>query len=131
MDAPRSDLASALGLQAGKAEDFQETLQRVLDQREEERQSKQLLQLYLKAVDKEGQQDEESQPSQEGTAISSCFCFHYFVSLHNGDRSGLLRYLGWPSVNISELLLISRRKEEFIRPHKTCIKLNHLGNYAN
>uniref|UniRef100_A0A3Q3WBY8 CIDE-N domain-containing protein n=1 Tax=Mola mola TaxID=94237 RepID=A0A3Q3WBY8_MOLML len=65
VDAPRSELASVLGLQAKKAEDFQETLQRVLDQREEERQSKQLLQLYLKAVDKEGQQDEENQPSHE------------------------------------------------------------------
>ncbi|XP_070823646.1 DNA fragmentation factor subunit alpha [Chaetodon trifascialis] len=67
VDAPCSELASALGFQEKKAEDLQETLQRVLDRREEERQSKELLQLYLKAVEKEdGQEEEPSQPSQEG-----------------------------------------------------------------
>lgn len=77
VDAPCLELASALGFQEKKAEDLQETLQRVLDRREEERQSKELLQLYLKAVDKEGQQGEASQPSQGGTAISLCGCFHF------------------------------------------------------
>lgn len=70
VDAPCSELASALGFQAKKAEDLQETLQRVLDRREEERQSKELLQLYLKAVVKEGrQQQEPSQLSQGGMAM--------------------------------------------------------------
>ncbi|XP_029290772.1 DNA fragmentation factor subunit alpha [Cottoperca gobio] len=64
VDAPSPELASALGFQEKKAEDLQETLQRVLDRREEERQSKELLQLYLKAVAKEDGQQEE--PSQEG-----------------------------------------------------------------
>lgn len=68
VDAPCHELASALGFQEQKAEDLQETLQRVLDRREEERQSKELLQLYLKAVNKAGQQDESSQSSQGGTA---------------------------------------------------------------
>ncbi|XP_044208632.1 DNA fragmentation factor subunit alpha [Thunnus albacares] len=67
VDAPCPELASALGFQEKKAEDLQETLQRVLDRREEQRQSKELLQLYLKAVEKEdGQQTEPSQPSLEG-----------------------------------------------------------------
>lgn len=64
VDAPCCELASALGFPEKKAEDLQETLQRVLDRREEERQSKELLQLYLKAVDK--QQEEPSQSSQGG-----------------------------------------------------------------
>ncbi|XP_035513244.1 DNA fragmentation factor subunit alpha [Morone saxatilis] len=64
VDAPRPELALALGFQEKKAEDLQETLQRVLDRREEERQSKELLQLYLKAADKEDRQQEE--PSQGG-----------------------------------------------------------------
>nr|XP_046253237.1 DNA fragmentation factor subunit alpha [Scatophagus argus] len=68
VDAPCPGLASAMGLQEKKAEDLQETLQRVLDRREEERQSKELLQLYLKAVEKEDkQQEEQSQPGQGGT----------------------------------------------------------------
>eukprot|EP00064_Thunnus_orientalis_P001701 superscaffoldBa00000118_g1704 len=64
------DLASIILMSEAdlqKAEDLQETLQRVLDRREEERQSKELLQLYLKAVEKEdGQQTEPSQPSLGG-----------------------------------------------------------------
>ncbi|KAK5863411.1 hypothetical protein PBY51_000441 [Eleginops maclovinus] len=69
VDAPCPDLAFALGFQEKKAEDLQQTLQGVLDRREEERQSKELLQLYLKAAEKEeGQQKESSQASQEGAA---------------------------------------------------------------
>ncbi|XP_061592353.1 DNA fragmentation factor subunit alpha [Cololabis saira] len=68
VDAPCSELASALGFQVEKAESLQETLQRVLDRREEERQSKELLQLYLQAVEKEDREQEEpSQPSHTGT----------------------------------------------------------------
>ncbi|KAK9515474.1 hypothetical protein VZT92_026119 [Zoarces viviparus] len=59
VDAPCLELASALGFQEKKAEDLQETVQRVLDRREEERQSKELLQLYLKAAEKEDRQQEE------------------------------------------------------------------------
>ncbi|XP_015233607.1 PREDICTED: DNA fragmentation factor subunit alpha [Cyprinodon variegatus] len=57
VDAPCSELASALGFQEKKTIELQETLQRVLDRKEEERQSKQLLQLYLKAVEKEDRQE--------------------------------------------------------------------------
>ncbi|XP_071763490.2 DNA fragmentation factor subunit alpha [Centroberyx gerrardi] len=67
VDIPCPELASALGFQEKKAEQLQETLQRVLDRREEERQSKDLLQLYLKAVEREDTQEmEPSLPSQEG-----------------------------------------------------------------
>lgn len=60
--------------------DLQETLQRVLDRREEERQSKELLQLYLKAVEQEDRQQEEpSQPSQGGRAVS---LYGGFLFLH-------------------------------------------------
>lgn len=71
MDAPCPELASALGFQEKKAQELQETLQRVLDRREQERQSKELLQLYLKTVEQENRQQEETrQPSQGGTAVS-------------------------------------------------------------
>ncbi|XP_068607090.1 DNA fragmentation factor subunit alpha [Brachionichthys hirsutus] len=67
VDVPCSELAAALGFHDKRAQDLQETLQRVLDRREEERQSKELLQLYLKAMEKEdGQQEEPARPSQEG-----------------------------------------------------------------
>lgn len=77
VDAPCPELACALGFQKKKAEDLQETLQRVLDRREEERQSKEVLQLYLKAVDKEGQQDESVQANQGGAGIPLFSCFHF------------------------------------------------------
>lgn len=67
VDAPCPELASALGFQEKKAQDLQVTLQRVLDRREQERQSKELLQLYLKTVEEENRQQEEpSQPTQGG-----------------------------------------------------------------
>lgn len=70
VDAPRPELATALGFQEKKAEDLQKTLLRVLDRREEERQSKELLELYLKAVEKENKQEAEpSLPSQQGMAV--------------------------------------------------------------
>lgn len=75
VDAPSTELAFALGFQEKKAEDLQETLQRVLDRREEERQSKELLQLYLKASDREGGQGEPSHASLEGTAKLCLFLF--------------------------------------------------------
>lgn len=78
MDVPCSELASALGFQVKKAEDLQETLQRVLDRREEERQSKELLQLYLKAVESEDRgQEEPSQAGRRGTTVSFYMCFTF------------------------------------------------------
>lgn len=74
MDVPHRELATAMGFQEKKARDLQETLQRVLDRREEERQSKELLQLYLNAVAKEREQDETS---QAGTARTGTILHYY------------------------------------------------------
>ncbi|XP_026775934.2 DNA fragmentation factor subunit alpha [Pangasianodon hypophthalmus] len=54
---PCAVLASVLAFPEQKTKDLQDTLQRVLDRREEERQSRELLQLYLKVVEKERSQD--------------------------------------------------------------------------
>ncbi|XP_066528568.1 DNA fragmentation factor subunit alpha [Hoplias malabaricus] len=80
VDVPCLDLASALGFSAQKTQGLQETLQRVLDRREEERQSKQLLQLYLKVVEKERnltlQQEGENAPDEaDGMEVASATGF--------------------------------------------------------
>lgn len=53
IDVPRSDLAEELAQSQTKTQVLQDTLQQVLDRREEERQSKQLLELYLEALKNE------------------------------------------------------------------------------
>ena len=53
-----------MGFQEKKVQMLQETLLRVLDRKEEERQSKQLLELYLRAVERED--GEQTEPSQDG-----------------------------------------------------------------
>ncbi|KAG7521039.1 DNA fragmentation factor subunit alpha [Solea senegalensis] len=68
VDAPCPELASALRFQEKTTESLQESLQRFLDRKEEERQSKELLQLYLKAVEKEDMQQEEQGKSSLGGA---------------------------------------------------------------
>ncbi|NXM39860.1 DFFA factor, partial [Gymnorhina tibicen] len=50
IDVPRSDLAEELAQSETKIQVLQDTLQQVLDRREEERQSRQLLELYLEAL---------------------------------------------------------------------------------
>ncbi|XP_062397680.1 DNA fragmentation factor subunit alpha [Sardina pilchardus] len=70
VDVPCTDLASALGFPQKKAQALQDTLQTVLDRREESRQSKELLQLYLKTVEKEREQ-EASQEGQDDDAIET------------------------------------------------------------
>ncbi|XP_035979375.1 DNA fragmentation factor subunit alpha isoform X2 [Halichoerus grypus] len=54
IDVPCSDLAQELCQSCVTVQGLQNTLQQVLDQREEARQSKQLLELYLQALEKEG-----------------------------------------------------------------------------
>lgn len=54
VDAPCSELAQELGQSRAAVQGLQGTLQQVLDQREEARQSRQLLGLYLQALEKEG-----------------------------------------------------------------------------
>ncbi|NWS71316.1 DFFA factor, partial [Crotophaga sulcirostris] len=53
IDVPRSDLAEELGQSQTKIQALQDTLQQVLDRREEERQSRQVLELYLQALKNE------------------------------------------------------------------------------
>ncbi|NXF05282.1 DFFA factor, partial [Smithornis capensis] len=50
IDVPLSDLAEELAQSETRVQVLQDTLQQVLDRREEERQSRQLLQLYLEAL---------------------------------------------------------------------------------
>ncbi|CAO2590045.1 DNA fragmentation factor subunit alpha [Lemmus lemmus] len=54
IDIPCSELAQELCQSCATVQGLQNTLQQVLDQREEARQSKQLLELYLRALEKEG-----------------------------------------------------------------------------
>ncbi|KAG5281905.1 hypothetical protein AALO_G00050090 [Alosa alosa] len=70
VDVPCTDLASALGFPQKKAQALQDTLQTVLDRREESRQSKELLQLYLKTVEKEREQ-EASQEGEDDDAVET------------------------------------------------------------
>ncbi|KAM9244007.1 DNA fragmentation factor subunit alpha isoform 2-T2 [Dugong dugon] len=66
IDVPCSDLAQELSQSCAAVQGLQNTLQQVLDQREEARQSRQLLELYLRALEKEGSilsKQEESKPA--------------------------------------------------------------------
>ncbi|XP_041702249.1 DNA fragmentation factor subunit alpha isoform X2 [Coregonus clupeaformis] len=65
VDVPCLELASALGFLESKVLNLQDTLQRVLDRREEERQSKELLQLFLTAVERADSQ--EAEPRNDGS----------------------------------------------------------------
>ncbi|KAL2773385.1 DNA fragmentation factor subunit alpha isoform 1 [Daubentonia madagascariensis] len=76
IDVPCSDLARELGQSCATIQGLQNTLQQVLDQREEARQSKQLLELYLQALGKEGSilsKQEESRAgfSEKGDAVDT------------------------------------------------------------
>lgn len=51
---PCADLAQELGQSCVAVQGLQNILQQALDQREEARQSRQLLELYLQALEKEG-----------------------------------------------------------------------------
>ncbi|KAM9444863.1 DNA fragmentation factor subunit alpha [Clarias gariepinus] len=73
---PRTILASALTFSEKKTQDLQDTVQRVLDRREEERQSKELLQLYLKVVEKERSQDLQQGDEADGIEMTSAVGFN-------------------------------------------------------
>ncbi|XP_022370235.1 DNA fragmentation factor subunit alpha [Enhydra lutris kenyoni] len=66
IDVPCSDLAQELCQSCVTVQGLQNTLQQVLDQREEARQSKQLLELYLQALEKEGSILSKQQESSAG-----------------------------------------------------------------
>ncbi|XP_016070201.1 PREDICTED: DNA fragmentation factor subunit alpha isoform X3 [Miniopterus natalensis] len=76
IDVPCSDLAQELCQSCVTVQGLQNTLQQVLDQREEARQSKQLLELYLQALEKEGsilskQPDSQAGFSDKGDAVDT------------------------------------------------------------
>ncbi|KAM5270466.1 DNA fragmentation factor subunit alpha isoform 2-T2 [Hipposideros larvatus] len=66
VDAPVSDLAQELGQSCGTVQGLQNALLHALDQREEARQSRQLLELYLQALEKEGSILSKQQESNAG-----------------------------------------------------------------
>nr|KAF6443463.1 DNA fragmentation factor subunit alpha [Molossus molossus] len=66
IDVPCSELAQELCQSCVTVQGLQNTLQQVLDQREEARQSKQLLELYLQALEKEGSILSQQQESKAG-----------------------------------------------------------------
>lgn len=61
IDVPCSNLAAVLDFSQQKTQVLQDTLQRMLDRKEEERQSKELLRLYLKAMEQEGTLDPQEE----------------------------------------------------------------------
>ncbi|XP_066493633.1 DNA fragmentation factor subunit alpha [Tiliqua scincoides] len=71
IDAPCPDLAQELAENQPKIQTLQDTLQQVLDRREEERQSRQLLELYLQALKNEDhivpKAEEPEETAMEGT----------------------------------------------------------------
>lgn len=74
IDAPCSELAQELGQSHATVQGLRDTLQQVLDQREEARQSRQLLGLYLQALEKEGtvlskQEETKAAFSEETDAV--------------------------------------------------------------
>ncbi|KAM4873362.1 DNA fragmentation factor subunit alpha isoform 2-T2 [Thomomys bottae] len=76
IDVPCSDLAQELCQNYATVQGLQNTLQQVLDQREEARQSKQLLELYLQALEKEGsilskQKESKAAFSQEADTVDT------------------------------------------------------------
>lgn len=76
IDVPCSDLAQELCQSCAAVQGLQNTLQQVLDQREEARQSKQLLELYLQALEKEGdilskQEESKAARSEDVDAVDT------------------------------------------------------------
>ncbi|CAK6440585.1 unnamed protein product [Pipistrellus nathusii] len=76
IDVPCADLAQELGQSCVMVQGLQNTLQQVLDQREEARQSQQLLELYLQALEKEGiilskQPESHTGVGNEGDAVDT------------------------------------------------------------
>ncbi|XP_054251054.1 DNA fragmentation factor subunit alpha [Indicator indicator] len=77
IDVPYSDLAEELAQSQTKIQVLQDTLQQVLDRREEERQSRQLLELYLEALKNEDSilskvAESETVPRKEMDEVDTC-----------------------------------------------------------
>ncbi|CAN2388077.1 DNA fragmentation factor [Pristimantis euphronides] len=87
IDVQTEDLSREIAIPVVKAEMLKSTLQSLLDRREEERQSKELLQLYLKAVNKditdEANMDETDSEACRQSELSkrSQLCSHVITTL--------------------------------------------------
>ncbi|KAG9482490.1 hypothetical protein GDO78_011264 [Eleutherodactylus coqui] len=82
IDVQTEDLSREIAIPVVKAEMLKSTLQGLLDRREEERQSKELLELYIKAMNKDGTEEasmdetdseasRQGEPSKKGPLSSS------------------------------------------------------------
>ncbi|XP_032719267.1 DNA fragmentation factor subunit alpha isoform X1 [Lontra canadensis] len=89
MDVPCSDLARELCQSCITVQGLQNALQQVLDQREEARQSKQLLELYLQALEKEGSILSKQQVGHQGRPQSACRCLELGRKEDGNSAAGL------------------------------------------
>ncbi|XP_067302073.1 DNA fragmentation factor subunit alpha [Pseudorasbora parva] len=110
IDVACSDLAAALDFSQQKTHVLQDTLQKMLDRREEERQSKELLRLYLKAMEQEGALDspEESAKLDEtdGVQVEAAAGFSSTTLMVLKDKK-------YPETRLSneELQMVARQGE--------------------
>ncbi|XP_053136740.1 DNA fragmentation factor subunit alpha [Hemicordylus capensis] len=88
-DVPCPDLACELAENQAKIQALQDTLQQVLDRREEERQSRQLLELYLQALKNEDHIVPKAEESEE-TAMEGTEADDMDGSSRRGAGTGIL-----------------------------------------
>ncbi|MGH0147894.1 UNVERIFIED_CONTAM: hypothetical protein FKN15_011113 [Acipenser sinensis] len=102
VDVSCEELAKELGHRETKVQSLQDTLQRVLDQREEERQSREILQLYLQAAEKESNPTSRGS-SQEGEEIPRV-PFQTALLVVNEGLQNLSAALSWDAEKTKDLL---------------------------
>lgn len=110
IDVPCSDLAAALDFSQQKTKVLQDTLQRMLDRKEEERQSKELLRLYLKAMEREGALDPQEESAKldetDGVQVEAAAGFSSTTLMVLKDKK-------YPETRLSneELQMVVRHRE--------------------
>lgn len=110
IDVPCSDLAAALDFSQQKTKVLQDTLQRMLDRKEEERQSKELLRLYLKAMEREGTLDPQEESAKldetDGVQVEAAAGFSSTTLMVLKDKK-------YPETRLSneELQMVVRHRE--------------------
>ncbi|XP_069097302.1 DNA fragmentation factor subunit alpha-like isoform X2 [Pleurodeles waltl] len=108
-DVPCQDLALEMGDSPSKVRGLQDTLQRLLDRREDERRSKQLLQLYLEALKGEGSGKPMEMGSSTGQATDEVDISFSVGRSHNIHLScqilSLIKEKSSPEISLSNLQL--------------------------
>ncbi|KAI2649661.1 DNA fragmentation factor subunit alpha [Labeo rohita] len=110
IDVRCSDLAAALNFSEQKTQVLQDTLQRMLDHKEEERQSKELLKLYLKAVEREGTCDPQEQSARldetDGVQVEATagFSSTTLMMVVGHGVEVMMKVLGWDGERTSALV---------------------------